>query len=335
MNTYLVEVSTPAPGHYDFDYIRCIYANTPQEAYQKSVYYPNHVYVDPRYNTYESYPGILKLPELWFHISEKDAILKEYFNQSQEDSMEELYAFMYWGDYDKTIQLLADTAIKENWEYPGKRENYILKNYMKYTFFKLQSESKVYTTDDYVLFNTGLFTPLYDPIYVYGEKSKNQNQQNYSEWIFKGYMTEYDLGELGIYELPGRADYFSDPSQLIFDPTLKINIQYDHILNDARNIERIQNIDTKNIQSLLIGEIDKTKKRVTANYQLAIPQYYQNKIQLLLPLCLEDGVTPDIALVITRSQNGKYYQGHTCITLDMAYNNARLIAKPENSWLTL
>ena len=336
MNTYLVGIgATFKPFRTEYNHISCIYAETAQEAYQKAVYIHSAHFVDPLYATYESYPGILKLPKLWFHISEKDAILKEYFNQSQEDSMEDIYDFMYWGDYDKAIQLLADTAIKENWEYPGKRENHILKNYMRYTFFKLQSEDKIYITDDYVLFNTGLFTPLYDPIYVYGEKNKTQCPQNYSEWIFKGYMTEYDLGELGIYELPSRADYFSDPSQLIFDPTLKINVQYDHILNDARNLERIQNIDTKNIQSLLIGEIDKAKKRVAANYQLAIPQYYQNKIQLLLPLCLEDGITPDIALVITRSQNGKYYQGHTCITLDMAYNNARIIAKPENSWLTI
>lgn len=78
-------------------------------------------------------------------------------------------------------------------------------------------------------------------------------------------MTEYDLGEIGIYRLPQRADYFSDPSQLIFDSNLKINVQCDHILKDANNIERIQNIKSKNIQTLLIGEIDKTKKKVTVN----------------------------------------------------------------------
>ena len=30
---------------------------------------------------------------------------------------------------------------------------------------------------------------------------------------------------------------------------------------------------------------------------------------------------------------GNYYQGHTCLTMDMAYSNARLIAKPESNWL--
>ena len=37
---------------------------------------------------------------------------------------------------------------------------------------------------------------------------------------------------------------------------------------------------------------------------------------------------------LAEEKNG-YYQGHTCITLDMAYNNARIIAKPESNWLTI
>lgn len=75
------------------------------------------------------------------------------------------------------------------------------------------------------------------------------------------------------------------------------------------------------------------KKRVSENYKLAIPQYFDGKIQLLLPLCLQSDSKPDLALVVTKV--GNYYQGHTCLTLDMAYNNARLIAKPESNWLVL
>ena len=73
------------------------------------------------------------------------------------------------------------------------------------------------------------------------------------------------------------------------------------------------------------------KKKVSANYKLAIPQYYDGKIQLLLLLCLMSDDIPDVTLTVTKKNN--CYQGHTCLTLDMAYNNARLIAKPESSWL--
>ena len=49
-------------------------------------------------------------------------------------------------------------------------------------------------------------------------------------------------------------------------------------------------------------------------------------------MCLEDDETPTLALTVTKI--GNFYQGHTCLTLDMAYNNARLIAKPESNWLS-
>lgn len=84
--------------------------------------------------------------------------------------------------------------------------------------------------------------------------------------------------------------------------------------------------------NILNGAIDTMKKRVSANYKLAIPQYYDGKIQLLLPLCLMSDNKADVAIAVTKKD--KCYQGHTCLTLDMAYNNARLIAKPENNWLT-
>ena len=75
------------------------------------------------------------------------------------------------------------------------------------------------------------------------------------------------------------------------------------------------------------------KKKVAANYKMAVPQYYSGKIQLLLPLCLVDPNKPDLALVVSKNSVGNYYQGHTCLTLEMAYNNARLNAKPESNWL--
>jgi hypothetical protein len=85
--------------------------------------------------------------------------------------------------------------------------------------------------------------------------------------------------------------------------------------------------------TILNGAIDTMKKRVSCNYKLAIPQYYDGQIQLLLPLCLMSDNKPDVAIAVTKINNR--YQGKTCLTLDMAYNNARLIAKPDNNWLTL
>ena len=40
---------------------------------------------------------------------------------------------------------------------------------------------------------------------------------------------------------------------------------------------------------------------------------------------------PELALTIQREDG--FYAARTCLTLDMAYNNARLICRPETSWI--
>lgn len=243
--------------------------------------------------------------------------------------MEELYDFMVWGDYDAKIEYLANMT-DENWNFHEKTNNLILKNYLKYTTKKLEEENKIMTTDNYCIINTGLFTPYYEPIYIYAEKNLSDSKQ---DWWFKSFSTSYDLGNLGITELPERANYFQDPSQLVFDVNCKINVQFKHIYDDEDNRNRIPReiVNSKNIHSIFKGAIDTMVKKVTANYKIAVPQYFNGKIQLLLPLCLVDESIPDLALVVTKVNN--VYQGHTCLTMEMAYNNARLIAKPESNWL--
>lgn len=79
--------------------------------------------------------------------------------------------------------------------------------------------------------------------------------------------------------------------------------------------------------------------RVTWNYKTAIPVYYvtEHKMQLLLPLALEKNDTIDAALVCNHKYdetNGvNNYEGKTVFTLQMAYNNARLITRPDSDWL--
>lgn len=49
-----------------------------------------------------------------------------------------------------------------------------------------------------------------------------------------------------------------------------------------------------------------------------------------MPLCLT-GDKPELALTIQREDG--FYSARTCLTLDMAYNNARLICRPETLWI--
>ena len=54
-------------------------------------------------------------------------------------------------------------------------------------------------------------------------------------------------------------------------------------------------------------------------------------LQLLLPLCLVRPDQADLALVVEREN--QVYRASTVLTLDMAYNNARLVARPDTEWL--
>ena len=244
--------------------------------------------------------------------------------------MEELYNFMFWGDYNKRMEELAAMTLPEPWSFTGKNDNAILKNYLKYTYWKLRKETKVVENEEYCLFNTGLFTTYYEPIYVYGEA----NASDEPIWKFKGFLTEYELGSLGIADYPERSDYFSDPSLLVFDWHCKINTQYKHILEDEENRTRLPesllNSDTP--LETLKGVIDTAIKKVMSNYKLAVPHYFKNQIQPMIPLYFGKTDTPDLALVLTKMPKG-YYQAHMCLTMDMAYFDARLIAKPESNLL--
>ena len=229
------------------------------------------------------------------------------------------YFNVNWNDYTKQ---LSQKAIQENWSNDTYPNNGILANYLVKTYEKLSSERNIVIGKDYALFNTGLFTKYYDSIYAYHSRKEVQ------------FLTGYELGGIGIAERPERANYFENPELLLFDWHYKIDVHYPHILEDKENQKRIPKevLESKNIINNFDGAINKMKKRVSANYKLAIPQYFEGKIQLLLPLCLANDDIPDMALVVTKI--GNVYRGHTCLTLDMAYNNARLIARPEINWLS-
>ena len=135
--------------------------------------------------------------------------------------------------------------------------------------------------------------------------------------------------------LPCRMRFAEDPSELVFDYRLPIRSNIDHILGDEENLTRIPASLMGEGNSLLLrrafeGAVVEAARRAAANYTLAVPQFYGSRIQLLLPLCLT-GDKPELTLTIQREDG--FYAARTCLTLDMAYNNARLICRPETSWI--
>lgn len=237
---------------------------------------------------------------------------------------------------------LAALAEPENWEYrhqPPGDPLPILLNYLRYTYKRLVEESPPGATEPKIVesetgqaltFNTGLVTPLQEPIFAYAARNREQGRQPWylAAWSRRGEarMTEFE-------RLPDMAHYFDDPRVLVFDHRKELRVNVEHIVSDnlERFPERYRKLDAYMLRTLLQGAIENAKERVRRNYKAAIPQYHQGRVQLLLPLCLGTPNVADLALVVHDA--GHFYRASTCLSLDMAYNNARQLARPDIDWL--
>lgn len=259
----------------------------------------------------------------------------------------DLYKFAFLPDWPTCLSDLEIKAIKENWKFTvpdiskKNQENPILQNYIEHTFARLATLYKdcdertckkwISIIDNKkACINTGLYTPEYNEIFMCFTKHKIPDRQ---DWVLDSFVEESDPKLFDFPSLPKRAKYITNIEDLIFDTSLELRVSAAHILRDEENLKRIpEEIKTKpNLLLLFNGAIEISKKRINLNYKTAVPQFFEGKIQLLIPICLQDISKTDLVLVVSRIND--VYIGHTCLTLDMAYNNARLLTKPEAEWL--
>jgi hypothetical protein len=269
-------------------------------------------------------------------------------SQSNPTSKHPLFEYAYIGssnppeaepNIENTLHSLKGLAMDEKWEYskaPNVHALPILYNYLIHTFTRIKEENKIAEKNGYSCFNTGLVTENQEEIFMYFWRKKSNNG-----WKFLEFCKESANDLVKFSPLPERASYFNDPSELIYDTRFALRINIDHIVKDPDNFERfpddIKKLSTHQLINTFNGAVEHAKKRVKRNYLTAVPQYYRGKyvpngqLQLLLPLCLKDPSKADLALAVYKQ--GDTYSGRTCLTLDMAINNARLITKPDDEWL--
>lgn len=243
-----------------------------------------------------------------------------------------LFDFTYCGDYNRQIQNLA-RMVPERWSFSDTADNGILKGYLEHTFKRLYEEKKVWEKENYAIFNTGLFNCYYQPIYAYFIPNLVPDRQSwFAGWILHGVL--FIKGRN--YQPAGEGKLCGKPSDLVFDTNLPVIPQYDHIFGDEENAARLpKEVREKQYADIrfLTGALRQTRRMLEADYRTAIPQYYNHSIQLLIPICLRHPGRPDLALACMKTADGSKYLGRTCLTLRMAYHNARLLARVEKSWL--
>ena len=253
-----------------------------------------------------------------------------------------MFEFAYFPKREECIKFLAeDLADREPWDYSDSQENRhsILKNYLEYYYRRIKEEGKIKFTSDneYASFNTGLVTSNQEEIFCLFQRYKGP-LKNPAPYYFQGFAKVSDARLLTLFgsNLPEPANFFEKPELLILNPKYKIMPDIEHIITDnkKRFPPHLQQADDSEMRRQLHGAIEDVTKKVRTNYKIAIPQYFAGKIQLLLPLCLTSGSpNPDLALVIDKVPSQDIYSAKTCLTLKMAYGNARLIVKPQSDWL--
>lgn len=260
------------------------------------------------------------------------------------DRRQALERFAWLGDFERHLHRLAGMAQAERWDSPEDtgRRFHILKNYLRHTFNRLKEEEKIAFSIDqeerrYACFNTGLVTDKQEELFAYFTPNKHRKRYDSylkrPKWMLKCFGRESHRMMSHFPERPPLPTYFYHASELIYDPNRRLVPDYNHIVEDRfeRFPPHLRSLGRDELLSRVRHAITLAVRSVTRNYRSAIPQYYEGRIQLLLPLCLEVPQRVDMALVVSKEH--QIYRANTVIPLDWAYQNARLIAPLRKGWL--
>lgn len=270
------------------------------------------------------------------------------FGRSKDQDPRTIFAdFRFRTDLGETwetpFQKLAEKhAKKEEWnfqqiEFKRNGSNFpILSSYLNFTFVRLQQQGRIkYSADNTkACINTGLQTPEGKDIFATFYKTGNAIERRLPDWTLFGYFDAYSDKVRDFEPLPDIATYIDDPSELVFDHRLELEPDYPHILNG--NKDRLPDVLKANpvlARNAVEGAILQLKERLRRNYKLAVPHWYNDRIQLLLPLSITDDNSADVALVAEKNIGRKKYMIRTILTMDMAYLDARIVCAPDRQWL--
>ncbi|CAD5966117.1 hypothetical protein PCC9214_03504 [Planktothrix tepida] len=287
------------------------------------------------------------------------------------------FAFFTDSSFKQKLSILAEKAEPEDWDYQYSDTGYgdietlpsdnqdkqdkefpILKNYLQYTFQRLDEENKVvYDTRDenkaeYACFNTGLISrtsaqPLIGLFHV--NENYDRNPQSFKKWHLSGFFERTHISFTKIFrEVPKVARYVNfedvnDFANYVYNPDFEIEMPGDeyyekHIL--AENLSRFpkdfQNIGERYMIAVFRDAIKELRELAGKSNRIALPQWRpkQRQLQILLPLNLESSQELSKASVAIPIQTqGNLYVVKTVLPIHKAYSNARLLSKFTNNWL--
>lgn len=300
----------------------------------------------------------------WFERKGKDAIFRgvTWGTKVALDAKICADKMFHWGDLyfnneEEGLAFLEDIAastIPETWSFknkPSAVNHPILKSYIENTFEVLKKEAErgaknkiVHSQDGkYLVFNTNLLDKFFHEILIVVEVRR---QKDGSELLMspRRVRKELELRKLGFAKdvHPEQPHFFEKVEEVIYQPTWTIDKDFDkftHIIEERRQrfpIE-MQSASSDELGRKLDDAITFAVAIAQRNYKFIVPMYrpQTGKIQLLMPIYLKGTYSskPDFALILTPDKENEYYTPETILPLDAVYQNARLIAKPDDTWL--
>ena len=218
----------------------------------------------------------------------------------------------------------------------------------------------------YCYFNTGLLTKYAQDLYLTGEVHALRedgiftcNNPRFVDSKIE-LVKHYGFAQRDIDPGPGMASFYRSVSEIVYDPSITIDFtesKLEHIIDDGIRRNRFPKkytvsqtgkpIPPWSQAQMLNNAIKISCMMAQRNYKYVIPQYrpagveyvggkrvrYEGQIQFLMPIYLSADYfsPPDFALVLSRRDG--FYVPETILLLPWAYNNARILCKPDNSWL--
>lgn len=256
----------------------------------------------------------------------------------------DLFEFGYFPRWLDSLDELQEMAQPEPWAFPGYEYdgrfntlNPILERYLNNIYIRGASlyniaasqgerDRLIVLRPEFAAFDTGLMTTQYIPIIAYFARNTRPGERR---WYFKGWATPGSAILARAAPLPERIPFTAAP----FDPSWPIRVNAQHMLQDENNIQRIPHEvrHAKHLPLLLETAVELARRQAAICPGIVVPQFYQRRIQYLLPISLTDPDQTDLAM--TLSPAGGYYIASTMLTLRMAYLNARPVGRSLAPWL--
>lgn len=263
--------------------------------------------------------------------------------------------FKDWEGCKDFFESLKDKIIPEPWAYKNKPMSDfkypILKSYLQFELDRLFYEAEklnlsgkiLYSPNrSMILFNTNLINKFGDDLFIVGKKVLLNGKICISDLEVAPSKSRLSMCGFSTTSTPKPPQFFKDINEIVFHCSWGIDNDMEkreHIIEERieRFPECYRGLRPDDLGQKLNYAINLATKIAQRNYKFIVPMYYPTKqrIQLLMPIYLDTTYSnhPDFALVLTPDEKSKLYVPETILGLDEVYQDARLIAKPEESWL--